>query len=271
MKNKIHHAMQKHQRKAIVIVTIIALFLGSYLLYFRFFGALPQSTAYLFQTLSAPDKNDRIIIFSPHPDDETLGAGGYVATARDVGAEVYIIFATDGNHLHLKDRRHTEALAAAAALGVPADHLIFYNYPDTHLAEHDSELKAAIQQTILQINPTKMFVTDPVDIHPDHSELGRAVSQVNADKQPTRPLYTFLIHFQEYPRPQQFRPHNFLLPPISLISQTRQWLRFDLTTADFDKKNEAVLQYKSQLRTPFLHSLMLAFVRQNEIFSVYTP
>lgn len=271
MKQRIKKAFVSHHRKALVLAVIATLSIGGYVLYFRFFGALPQSTVYLFQPLAAPTANDRIIIFSPHQDDESLGAGGYIATARDNGAEVFIIFATDGNHLHLKDRRHNEAEAAAKVLNVPADHLVFYNYPDTRLSEHDAELRASIQQSIEQFNPTKLFVTDPLDIHPDHAELGRAVSAVAAAEPTPAQLYTYLIHYQKYPRPQDYRPHNFLLPPIALINQNRQWLRFDLNQTDFDKKNEAVLQYKSQLRTPILHSLMLAFVRQNEIFSVTTP
>jgi len=40
-----------------------------------------------------------------------------------------------------------------------------------------------------------------------------------------------------------------------------------LSQSAFDKKNEAILQYKSQLKTPFLHSLMLSFLRQNELFA----
>lgn len=271
MTTHLYGAFNAHKRKIIILTTLIVVSLAGYVGYFRFFGLLPQSTIYLFQKIDTPTASDRIIVFSPHPDDETLGVGGYMASAEAGGATVYVVFATDGNHLRLKVRRATEAVAATTTLGVPSDHLVFYNYPDGTLSEHHTELLASLSQTINQIKPTKTFVTDELDIHPDHSELGKAVREASLVSGQTVQNYTFLIHYPKYPRPQSFRPQQFLLPPIALISQNRQWLQYDLSRTDQDKKNEAVLQYKSQLRTPFLHSLMLSFIRQNELFSKETP
>ena len=32
----------------------------------------------------------RLLVIAPHADDETIGAGGLMARAKDVGAEVYV-------------------------------------------------------------------------------------------------------------------------------------------------------------------------------------
>ncbi len=271
MRQHISKAVIEHRRKAAVVVALLIISVGGYLGYFRFFGALPQSTIFLFQPMPSPQATDVIIVFSPHQDDETLGAGGYVTEAQARGAQVYIVYATDGNHLNLKARRQQEAYAATGILGVPRDHLIFYNYPDDHLTSHSSELDQSILATLNQLHPTTVFVTDPLDIHPDHAALGLEVTKVSKTINNPPQEYTFLIHYPKYPRPQDFRPHQYLLPPTSLIAANRQWLRFNLNGSDLDKKNEAVLQYKSQLRTPILHSLMLSFIRQNEMFSKETP
>ena len=38
----------------------------------------------------------RILVISPHADDEILGCGGYLASQRDEGSEIHIVYATIG-------------------------------------------------------------------------------------------------------------------------------------------------------------------------------
>ena len=40
----------------------------------------------------------RIAILAPHPDDESLGTGGLIQRALAAGAEVRVIFVTDGDN-----------------------------------------------------------------------------------------------------------------------------------------------------------------------------
>jgi LmbE family N-acetylglucosaminyl deacetylase len=96
-----------------------------------------------------PTRDDRIVIVAPHPDDEVLGAGGLIQQALAAGADVRVIYLTNGDHnqvafklvkldLHLSgpeylvfgEKRRKEAIAAAGQLGLPADHLTFLGYPD---------------------------------------------------------------------------------------------------------------------------------------------
>jgi LmbE family N-acetylglucosaminyl deacetylase len=41
-------------------------------------------------------KNKRILILSPHPDDEVFGCGGLIARAKDEGSEIYVLYFTIG-------------------------------------------------------------------------------------------------------------------------------------------------------------------------------
>lgn len=100
---------------------------------------------------------DRILVVSPHPDDETLGAGGAIATARRLGIPVRLVFLTNGDgsqstrlyenvrqpraypnkpetFLRIARMRQKEALAAAAKLGIDAKDVTFLGYPDGGLA-----------------------------------------------------------------------------------------------------------------------------------------
>lgn len=102
--------------------------------------------------------SDRIFVLAPHPDDETLGAGGLVARARRAGLAVRLAFLTNGDGsrtMHLSENvrkggrylksndafirlarvRQQEALAAAEKLGVQTEDVVFLGYPDggTHI------------------------------------------------------------------------------------------------------------------------------------------
>jgi LmbE family N-acetylglucosaminyl deacetylase len=95
----------------------------------------------------APD--DRIMIFAPHPDDESIGCGGIIQQAVAMKLPVRIVWLTYGDNnewsflLYRKhivvmpeavrlmgEVRHNEAVAAAKILGVNSQQLDFLGYPD---------------------------------------------------------------------------------------------------------------------------------------------
>jgi len=95
----------------------------------------------------------RILVISPHPDDETLGAGGLMAEARERGDTVKVIFMTNGDgfrrgverfnghlpagasdFLQYGRVRQQEAITALGVVGVKTGDIIFLGYPDGGLA-----------------------------------------------------------------------------------------------------------------------------------------
>nr|WP_308446092.1 PIG-L family deacetylase [Meiothermus sp.] len=95
---------------------------------------------------------DRVLLLSPHPDDETLCCAGMLQQAVAAGAQVYIIWLTSGDGfewdavllrrtpdpgdkamLELGQQRMNEARAAARVLGIPQANLHFLGYPDQGL------------------------------------------------------------------------------------------------------------------------------------------
>jgi len=267
MKHFIIRHATTHRKKIYALIILTCITAAAYIVYFRYFGKLPQSTIYLFSDTPIPTSTDRILVFAPHQDDEALGVGGYINSAISAGASVEVVFATDGNHMGLKTVRHNEAVKVDGTLGVAESDIIFYNYPDKGLLKNEDALSASIKNTIDAFSPNLIFTTSRFDIHTDHGELGKVVRTVAATESPEAHVYTYLVHYKEYPRPQQFKPGDYLLPPVALIGPNVTWTKFMLSQSAFDKKNEAILQYKSQLKTPFLHSLMLSFLRQNELFA----
>jgi LmbE family N-acetylglucosaminyl deacetylase len=94
-------------------------------------------------------KDDRVLVFAPHPDDETIACGGVIQQARAVGAPVRIVWLTNGDNNELSfieyrhhltfmpkairamgEVRHKEGVAATTTLGVDPKELAFLGYPD---------------------------------------------------------------------------------------------------------------------------------------------
>ena len=94
-------------------------------------------------------KGDRILILAPHPDDETIGCAGIIQQALSAGAQVQVVYLTNGDHnqiafivyekrltlrkgefIHMGEVRRQEAIKAMALLGLDENNLVFLGYPD---------------------------------------------------------------------------------------------------------------------------------------------
>ena len=54
----------------------------------------------------------RLIVFSPHPDDESLGAGGLIQRVLEAGGKVKVVFITSGDGFPEGVERETSHLAS---------------------------------------------------------------------------------------------------------------------------------------------------------------
>lgn len=123
-----------------------------------------------------------VLVIAPHPDDETLGCGGYVAQRRDAGDRVAIVVLTRGEKLftHLLgiDRdptpdqvaamRRAESLRATAILGVAAGEVRFLDHPDRSLEERADAVEATLVDLLAELRPAEVLCTGPCEAHPDH-------------------------------------------------------------------------------------------------------
>ncbi len=119
---------------------------------YRIYAHNRAADSYRFQAIDAPKPPISILIVSPHPDDETLGASGLMQEAMKNGCPVHVVFLTCGDsfhvgvasyyhklrvqaadYLHYGVMRQGEARAALAAIGLPPDHITFLGYPDQGL------------------------------------------------------------------------------------------------------------------------------------------
>lgn len=141
---------------------------------------------------------DRVIVFAPHQDDETLGCGGTIIKKIQQGSQVWVIYMTDGsrtnnNHIHqylptdeLIAMRKNEALLACTTLGVARERVRFLDYEDGTLRKHLDSATQTIKDMVSDIRPTSLFIPYLMDGHPDHEATARiALNAVMASHQET--------------------------------------------------------------------------------------
>jgi len=100
----------------------------------------------------APKPGEKVLIFAPHEDDETLGCGGCIQQAVRAGAKVKVVLMTNGEYpeidvvlyeetlrprpaafVRLGYMRQQETLRAMRYLGVPSGAVTFLGYPNGYL------------------------------------------------------------------------------------------------------------------------------------------
>ncbi|TCK28111.1 LmbE family N-acetylglucosaminyl deacetylase [Ancylobacter aquaticus] len=120
-----------------------------------------------------------LLVIAPHPDDESLGCGGLIATCRAAGLPVSILIVSDGAGSHpgstlfppmvLAALRQQEAILAAAALGVGPSHVHFAGLPDRSVPISGYEAERACDRiAALAATADVVAVTWRHDPHGDH-------------------------------------------------------------------------------------------------------
>jgi LmbE family N-acetylglucosaminyl deacetylase len=161
---------------------------------------------------------DRLLIFAPHPDDESLAAGGLLQKAVAIGARVRVLFVTSGDNnpwpqrflerrwrIGPQDRarwgarREAEGLAALKRLGIGLEAGRFLRFPDQGLREllmnGDESIEKALLNEWQAFAPTIAVAPSLEDVHPDHSSLRVLIEfLILAIGQESLPLYEYLVH-----------------------------------------------------------------------------
>ncbi|MBI3996405.1 MAG: PIG-L family deacetylase [Candidatus Omnitrophica bacterium] len=262
--------------------------------------------------------DDRLLILAPHPDDEVLGCGGIIQKAVAMGVPLRIVFFTYGDNNQwsfllyrrhpvilpgaIKQMglvRHDEALAAAALLGVPKDHLAFLGYPDfgtLHIwndhwgveepyqsmltraravpyanaqrpgaAYKGEEVLRDLTSILREFRPTKIFVSHPADHMPDHRALYlfTRVALWDMEQEMTPQLFPYLVHFAHWPRPRGYHPTQVLEPPATLQADS-VWQIHWLSPKEVAHKALALRAHRTQYA--YSRRYLTAFMKPNELF-----
>ncbi len=131
-----------------------------------------------------------IVVLAPHPDDETLGCGGLLATAFQT-AGAHVVCMTDGSASHpgsvqwpsdrLAILRDQELVEAIERLGGREGDMTWLGYPDGELRNYDPHPIAERIATICrELGADRLFSASPVDHHADHKATADIARRVAA-------------------------------------------------------------------------------------------
>ncbi len=269
-KNKLICALPKFKVSKPHLFTLAGLIGAIFLfsLYLKFFAVLPQTAIDSMPELPVIIGGQRLLVLSPHCDDEILAAGGLIHRALQEKDPVRVVVVTDCNKHKIGNIRKLETQQGLAVEGLSAEDIVFLNFPEGKSSDKlNPDMEKSIAEQIDFFNPTILILPHPDDTHRDHEATGMAGDAAIQDKKNIIPLY-YLIHynFLKYPSPPGFHPNDFLLPPARLVNSGARWYKFSLTSNEVSLKEEAIKMYPSQLRNPILDLELWDFARRNELF-----
>jgi LmbE family N-acetylglucosaminyl deacetylase len=149
---------------------------------------------------------DRITVFSPHEDDETLACGGTIAKKIEEGYDVYIVFMTDGRNSHVHEQgissnptpqelaliRREEAKKAIKILGV-TEGPVFLDFEDGSLENCIVSAKEKVTKILDELRPIEVYCPHISDKHKDHCVTNRIVITSIATLFLTPKIYQYVV------------------------------------------------------------------------------
>jgi LmbE family N-acetylglucosaminyl deacetylase len=176
-----------------------------------------------------------VLVVSPHPDDEVLGAGGLIASAARAGRAVAVLSVTDGEAAYpdwqglagVRRREVSEALKVLAPHSVVIRHL---SIPDGRVDEHRARLFEAVERRVAR--GTILVAPFERDGHPDHDATGEVCREIARTRGAT--LWRYPIWLWHHGAPDRFGG--------------ARWGRFRLDEDAVTAKARAMTCFASQLR-----------------------
>ena len=128
-----------------------------------------------------PEFFSSLLVIAPHPDDETIGAGGLIHAMARMGKRVRVVVVSDGGASHPGSRlyrpaalsalRRTESLSAMASLGVSGRNVHFCDFEDGGSAGWDSDpVSLSRLSAALYGSWDVVCLPSEWDAHPDHAK-----------------------------------------------------------------------------------------------------
>ncbi len=183
---------------------------------------------------------ERILVISPHPDDEVLGCGGIMKRLTYIGQNVFVLVITRGKKEMYSQEKilnvRQEAINAHKIIGVSETRFLDFPAPNLDLVSI-AEIASAISAVIKELHISILYLPHKGDIHHDHKVVFDAglVAARPVNGNSVKRIYSYeTLSETEWAAP--FGDDAFI--PTSFIN----------ITDFFAVKLEALKCFKSQLR-----------------------
>ena len=210
----------------------------------------------------------KILILSPHADDEILGCGGFISKYSKLNYDINVLIMTNASigapeiySADLIKKIRNEAIKANNLIGTKK--LFFENLPALNLNLLPTyKIAKILEKYLSECNPEIVLMPSKNDIHDDHKIIFNAakVAMRLNKKRNLRKILTYeVLSETEWNEDEKsFNPNYFVA----------------LKKSDIDNKVRAFLKYKSQVRK-FPHPrskeaiINLSKVRGSQVFMNY--
>jgi len=221
----------------------------------------------------------KLMVFAPHPDDETLVCGGTIAKKVLQGYVAKVVVMTDGSRAfsivfgneceltfqQVKEIRQKESIRAMEILGIPRKNIIFLDFEDQKLGENEKPAEEIITKMLANYCPDEIFLPYEKDLHRDHKATFRIVTS-------SMGVLGFKKLAYQYVNKQKYDL------VYSGLDRLRNLWKYNLIREDISGvlaiKKKAINEYKSQIGLAFSNQtrpLMLnpeRFLKPKETFLV---
>ncbi len=212
-------------------------------------GTLPLSLYPVPKPLDLPS-DVRVLVFAPHPDDETLGVGGMLAGLRVRGSPVKVVVVTHGEkgdpehkfQEPAKTIRLQEIRRALAVLNI--EEYAQWDFPDGDC--HDGEgLRSRMEKEIASFRPDWLLVPAPLEIHRDHVAVAQAATVAWLRLTPGCKLF-----YYEVSQPIPATHVVDVTPWRDTKLKALDCYRLPLSYCDYVGMNEALMRYRAECLLP---------------------
>jgi len=113
----------------------------------------------------------RVLVIAPHPDDETIGAGGTIACHAALGDEISLCIVTQGYTppwpADVVETARRQVEAARKVLGIKR--VFFLGFPTVRLnTVTTADLTNALQRVVNEVKPGVVYTSSASDVNQDH-------------------------------------------------------------------------------------------------------
>jgi LmbE family N-acetylglucosaminyl deacetylase/glycosyltransferase involved in cell wall biosynthesis len=199
---------------------------------------------------------ESILVLAPHPDDEVIGCGGMLAINAAEGRRIRVLVVTDGAGAaesepdleSYRRRRREESRRGLELIGI--DDLHFLDLPDRRLLPHIPQIVSAIRDHIAELGADLIVAPAPLDIHPDHRNVTRALWELCQNREHARELRDVRIAL--YETSQAIAP-NVLVDITGVAERKFEAIRAhesQMAVRDYEWFSRGLAQYRALTLPP---------------------
>lgn len=195
---------------------------------------------------------NKVLVISPHPDDEAIGCGGTIAKHIQDGDTVEVIFLTSGekgghglSEKETSEVRENEAILAAKTLNVTK--IDFWKETDGAFEANDKNVQRLIHKLKL-FQPNTIYVPHGQEMHPDHRAAAELVkvavgSLENIIPRPQVLMYEVWTPLQHLDQIIDISPYINIKRSAILVYKSQ------CTVMDFDEAILGLNRYRGEMHS----------------------